>query len=115
MPNDNIIPFRPRAALTSCVLSDYDDDAPEDETFEDAAPVVGRPYSIDVLDGEGGKSLLDACLPTHIAMAAVTFIMERLALPATAQHRPGGALGAFNATTRRAGHSGANRRARKRL
>lgn len=91
MPNDdNIIPFRPRPALSTCALPECDDDALECETAgdwtpEDEVPVESRPHSIDVIHGGGGKSLLDACIPTPIAMAAVALITEQLAaLPATA-------------------------------
>jgi hypothetical protein len=86
MPNENIIQFRPRAALTTCTLPEDDceyDDETSDEG-EELPPIASRPYSIDVFDGEGGKSLLDACLPTHIAMAAVAFIMKQLEMTATA-------------------------------
>jgi hypothetical protein len=84
--NNNVIPFRPRKALACALPEGADDDyALDDETLEDAAPVASRPHSIDVIDGAGGNSLLDACLPRPIAMAAVAFIMEQLAaLPATA-------------------------------
>jgi hypothetical protein len=90
MPNDdNIIPFRPRAAaLSTCALPEYDTEY-DDETLLDGddgapmPPVASRPYSVEVFGSEGGKSLLDACLPTHIAVAAMAFIVERLELPAT--------------------------------
>ena len=86
MSNDNIIPFRPRKALAACALPENDDDYTlDDETSEAAAPVEKLSHSIDVIPGAGGNSLLDACLPAHIAMAAAAFIMEQLAaLPATA-------------------------------
>ena len=85
MSNDNIIPFRQSKALATCALPEgADDDAPDYEMTEDAAPVA-LPHSIDVIDGAGGNSLLDVCAPTPIVMAAVAFIMEQLAaLPATA-------------------------------
>jgi hypothetical protein len=84
MPNDNIIPFRPRAALTTCALPEIDDDAPDYETAEEAAPIA-LGHSIDVIDGPGGNSILDVCAPTPVVMAAVAFILEQLAaLPATA-------------------------------
>jgi hypothetical protein len=84
--NNNVIPFRPRKALATCALPEGDDDyALDDETSEAAAPVASRTHSIDVIDGPGGNSLMDICVPTPIAMAAVAFIMEQLAaLPATA-------------------------------
>jgi hypothetical protein len=83
--NNNIIPFRPRKTLATCALPEGDDDYTlDDETPEAAAPVA-RAHSIDVIDGPGGNSLMDICVPTPIAMAAVAFIMEQLAaLPATA-------------------------------
>jgi hypothetical protein len=83
--DNNIIQFRPRKTLATYALPECDDDdAPDYETTEDAAPIALGP-SIDVIDGRGGNSLLDACLPTPVAMAAVAFIMEQLAaLPATA-------------------------------
>jgi hypothetical protein len=83
--NDNIIPFRTRAvALSACALPEGDDDYMlNDETGDDAAPIA-RAHSIDVIDGPGGNSLMDICAPTPIVMAAVAFIMEQLALPATA-------------------------------
>jgi hypothetical protein len=94
MPSDNIIQFRPRAALTTCTLPeddwDYDDDGDEPENDwdrddgEELPPIASRPHSIAVFDGPGGKSLLDACLPTQIAMEAVAFIMKRLDMTATA-------------------------------
>ncbi len=77
--NDNIVPFRPRAALTSCTLP-QDDDEFRGETPEGDG---SRPWSVEMFDGPGGKSLIDACLPTHIAVAAMAFIMERLEAPAT--------------------------------
>ena len=86
MPDaNNILPFRPRTALTSCTLP-QDDDEFSGETPEEGKElqsIGSRPWSIDVFDGPGGKSLIDACLPTHIAVAAMAFIMERLEAPAT--------------------------------
>ena len=92
MSNENIIPFRPRPALTTCTLPE-EEDAYDDETSEDddemlddgdeLPPIASRSHSIAVFDGPGGKSLLDACLPTQIVMEAVAFIMQRLELQAT--------------------------------
>jgi len=86
MSNDNIIPFRPRTALTACTLPENDDDYTlDDETSEAAAPVEKLSHSIDVIDGPGGNSYLDVTAPTPVIMAAAAFIMEQLAaLPATA-------------------------------
>jgi hypothetical protein len=80
--NNNIVPFRPRVALTTCTLPQENDGAIEGQ--DELGPIESRPYSIDVIGGAGGKSLLDACLPTHVAMAAMAFIMERLNAPAIA-------------------------------
>jgi len=84
--NNNVIPFRPRKTLATCALPEGDDDyVLNDETCEAAAPVEKLSHSIDVIDGPGGNSLMDICVPTPIAMAAVAFILEQLAtLPATA-------------------------------
>jgi hypothetical protein len=79
--NSNVIPFRPRKALATCALPECDDDAPDYETTEEAAPIA-LGSSIDVIDGPGGNSILDVCAPTPIVMAAVAFIMQQLAATA---------------------------------
>jgi hypothetical protein len=91
MPNDdNVIPFRPRPALSTCALPEYDDEAPEDETAgdwtpKDEVPVASRAWSMDVSPSIGGKTLIDVCIPTPAAMAVVALITELLGpLPATA-------------------------------
>ena len=80
--DNNILPFRLRVARTTCALPQDYDEAIEGQ--DELGPIESRPYSVDVIGGAGGKSLLDACLPTHVAMAAMAFIMERLNAPAIA-------------------------------
>ena len=79
--NNNVIQFRPRKALATCALPECDDDAPDYETTEEAAPIA-LGHSIDVIDGPGGNSYLDVTAPTPVIMAAAAFIMEQLAATA---------------------------------
>lgn len=79
MPDsNNVVPLRPRVARATCALPQYDDETPAE------GDELGRAWSLDVIGGAGGKSLLDACLPTHIANAAAAFIMEQLNAAAVA-------------------------------
>jgi hypothetical protein len=90
MPNDdNIIPFRQRPALSICSPLEYDPEYDDEALLagDDGAPmplVASRPHSVEVLGSAGGNSLLDACIPTQLALEAMAFIMARLPAPATA-------------------------------
>jgi hypothetical protein len=90
MPNDdNIIPFRRRPALSTCALPEYDPEYDDEAPLagDDGAPmppVASRPPFVEILGSEGGNSILDACIPTWLAVDAMAFIMARLPVPATA-------------------------------